>query len=132
MFSFLLCASVLINPVAWSYYFCLLLIPAGVLLCYLWERSFPDRDSFFVLLLFLILFIPPYLYSSLASLSFGAYHPQPIAGGFFVSFWASLFTLLPMLGLLGLSVMLRRLDRQDDADGALRHREVTADAPLSY
>jgi len=115
-FSIILCASILINPVAWSYYFCLLLIPFCVLVRKQQEKSFPNRESLGLLFLSLAFLVPPKVYSNLASLSFGTYHPQPIEGGFRVSFLASLFTLFPMMWLFGLIWLLRQQVRLNELE----------------
>jgi Glycosyltransferase family 87 len=95
-FGVLICASAIVNPVAWHHYLVLLVIPAVVTVKALARNSFPRRLTLAALLIGIALLLP-YL-DRLASLM-AAGNPPMVPGSI------GLLTFIPLVATLGLMVL---------------------------
>lgn len=107
-FVILVCVSILVNPVAWSHYLILTIMPAATVIRYIWLKRLTIREIFNSIAILLFLFIA----GGLRSLIFLFYDSDPNrVRSLSVSFPMSLFTLAPLLSIVGLIWLIWRYDR---------------------
>jgi hypothetical protein len=107
-FSILICAAVIANPIAWSHYLILLIIPITVAGRYLLALDLPRRETNWGILLCLMLFLPRFELNRLVRLfaiDGSATDLSPT-----VPFAASLITLIPLLAVLSLLLFILYLE----------------------
>ncbi len=123
-FSLLLCASLLVNPIAWDHYMLLTLIPLTITLRQSWEKK---TQINWTILSALLIALPSPVYRSVAVL----FQTAVLPGGHVTIPWAaSLFTSLPTLLLLGWLWWLRRSEqpvavREDNRLDALAPQAIS-------
>lgn len=105
-FGILVCASILVNPVAWIHYFTWLLIPMAVLGRYLYKFSFPHLESLWA---FISFFILVYL---LSFVSYLAHFLVQLTAKHVPVNLVELLLYLPVFGVLILMGTLIRIDRR--------------------
>jgi hypothetical protein len=107
-FGILVCISILINPVAWSYYLLLALVPIAIVGRYLVALNFPKKETYIALGLGALLVFSsediPYVATLLAGQDPEAISSMPLIPGLL-----SLF--VPLVGTLGLLWLVWHLDR---------------------
>jgi hypothetical protein len=107
-FSILVCVSLLVNPVAWSHYLILTLIPLVVVGRRLFALDLPTRETWIILALSLLLFIPRLGFRRflvrLAGQDTTLQSPP-------VPFAVALLTLIPAVAIIGLMCFVWHLDR---------------------
>lgn len=102
-FSLLVVVSILISPIAWDFYFLLLLIPFAVIIRSLFTLGLPRRETYIASVVFLVLLS----YDPLLTIMFSLF-PQT-AEVRIVPLGASLLTLLPTFGILMVIALIRHL-----------------------
>lgn len=106
-FSILIGVSILVSPVAWSFYLILTAIPIAVLASRLSIRGWPVETTVLAALALALLSIPADTYEHMAR-SFGE-RPEPTSM-LVVPFGPSLLLLTPVIGMFGLLWLTWRLD----------------------
>ena len=110
VFAILVCAAVIVNPVAWSHYFVLLALPIAVAGRYLYDLDFPRRPTNWGIVLFLLLLAPSSAFSAATEFFIIPDMIQEAAPT--VPFAASLLTLTPLVLTIALLHYIWRLDLQ--------------------
>jgi hypothetical protein len=108
-FAILVCVSILVNPVAWSHYLILALIPLAIVGRRLFVLDLPKGETYALLTLGLLLFVPRTELHRLMLLLTGQ---EPAVGASStVPFAVALLSLIPAAGVVGLLWLVWRLDR---------------------
>jgi hypothetical protein len=108
-YGILICVSILINPVAWSHYLILALIPLAIVGRRLFALDLPKGETYALLLLGLLLFIPR---TELHRLMLLLTRQEPVAGASStVPFAVALLSLIPAVAVVGLLWLVWHLDR---------------------
>ncbi|MBI1762439.1 MAG: DUF2029 domain-containing protein [Acidobacteria bacterium] len=106
-FALLLCVSLLVNPVAWSHYLVIALLPLAVVWRYLRELDFPMALTRYTLLVTLVCSLPHSIIRNVAAL----FQTSVTATGSpVVPFAAGLLTLATAAALIALMFLLRRVE----------------------
>jgi hypothetical protein len=114
----MVCMIIGISPVVWEHYFVMLIIPIIILYRNLWERSFPAWEMLFFVVICLFLFlVNEQLGKIIISINGGsnalsANHNR-------ITFTSSLLSWLPILQVIGLSILLWRsrvIEKRGNAD----------------
>jgi len=108
-FGILICISLLISPVAWTYYITLASIPVVIVVRDLFTLKLPGRETYAAIVIGLLMSISPRQLHVIA-LSLAGKGPA-IDETTTVPFVAGLVTLVPALAVLGLLWLVYRLDR---------------------
>jgi hypothetical protein len=106
----LVCAAVVANPIAWSHYLVLLIIPLAVMARRLYQVAFPRMATNGALIIMLLLVWPRSAQRQLVrlfALADPSLDPFPL-----VPFSASLLTLLPLIAVIGLLILVWQLGRE--------------------
>ncbi len=106
----LLCASLLVSPVAWTHYLLLASVPMAVVWRAVVERGYRLRESYGVALVTLGLL--PSVGLLLEGAAHHIYGAPSATEAVTIPFGLSLITLVPAVALIGLSLLLWHLDRQ--------------------
>jgi hypothetical protein len=113
-FGVLACVSVLANPIAWSFYLVMLLIPVSIAAKQLSIRKWPTKKSAVLVVIVLILFVPHY--TLMKFISMFTISPPELSQAT-VSFWVGLLTLLPMVLTVGLMFLVYSISKSSNSDG---------------
>lgn len=116
-FGMLIAISILVAPIAWNHYLLLCLLPLAILAQRLWQLGLPARETAATLLVAGLFALPHTWLSELIGL-FSAEQGAAVYTGV-VPFAASLLSLAPALGLVGLSLLLFRADQIHGENGTL-------------
>jgi hypothetical protein len=104
----MVCTSVLVSPVVWSFTFVLELVPAACVFAWLKAHAFPRRATYTALAVAALTFIPFEWWSMLAGLLDG--QPLTLSGPDTLSFTASILTLGPTLALVLVGWVVATID----------------------
>ncbi len=106
-FGMLICASILISPVAWAPYITLILIPILVAGRMLYLMDWPNKESNIIIFIVVILLISPLPLEDMLHLFVIKFTSNP---HYPISFLLGLLTLLPILAIICLLFLIRSLD----------------------
>jgi hypothetical protein len=112
VFAILICATVVVNPTAWSHYYILLILPLAVAGRYLHRLDLPKRETYWGVGILILLLWPRSQLEQLVrlfALNDTQFDVFPI-----VSFSASLLTLIPLLTVIMLLIYIWQLGRQQN------------------
>ena len=107
-FGLLVCAGILVSPIAWSHYLALASVPMAITANRLWTMGFPRKLALPAGVFFMLLSVPPLAFAYAAILFTDLKTPEGISAA---PFMAGMFTLIPAVALLGLTWLVWRLDR---------------------
>jgi hypothetical protein len=108
-FAVLVAAAVIANPIAWSHYLILLIIPITVAGRYLLQLGLPRQETNWGILLGLLLFLPRFELNRLTRLFVTDGSAASVSPT--TPFAAGLLGLIPLLAVLGLLILIWRLDQ---------------------
>ncbi len=108
-FALLLCVSLLVNPVAWTHYFVILLLPLAILIRHLQQMAFPPAPTRGVIIFILVSSLSTSFWSQAATYGQKLFATN---GQSAVPFAAGLLTFIPAFALFALIFLLWRNARQ--------------------
>jgi hypothetical protein len=110
----MVCVSIVINPISWTVYLVLTLIPAAQVLHWLRSHRFPVRETNAALLVAIVLLVPFTLWVRLALASAG-YWSMPAGGEPVLPLASALFLRGPALGVVALGGLTALLGWREHA-----------------
>jgi hypothetical protein len=108
-FGLMICISLLVSPIAWSHYLILISIPLAIVIQRLLYLDLPYKETKLAFLLCLILIV--HVTTLNDAILLVANQKLSIASNPMVPFTATLISLIPTAGILGLLWLVRRVDQ---------------------